>query len=259
MIRVERADGGELGGGGRRRFFKFIGDAKSPAGGGKNFFDGNAGVCGGEKGFAVGAEAEDSHRRDDGSGPGVHRQPARRIIVGEIRDEAALDMLQAMNTGHDGSLSTIHANTTRDAMARLDTMVLMAGMDLPERAIREQIAAALNVILQLVRFPDGTRKIVKISEITGMEGNTIVMHDVFVFSTGTTPDLIRAKPATDQILQGNCVRCHEDTVDAIMAGVQPFDRRCWDCHRDVAHGDRGISLIPLQDSSLYPTTEEVLR
>jgi pilus assembly protein CpaF len=104
-----------------------------------------------------------------------------RIIVGEVRGGEALDMLQAMNTGHDGSISTIHANTTRDAMARLDTMVLMAGMDLPERAIREQIAAALNVILQLVRFPDGTRKIVKISEITGMEGNTIVMQDIFIY------------------------------------------------------------------------------
>ncbi len=105
-----------------------------------------------------------------------------RIILGEVRGGEALDMLQAMNTGHDGSISTIHANTTRDAMARLDTMVLMAGMDLPERAIREQIAAAINVIIQLVRFPDGTRKIVNISEITGMEGNTIVMQDIFSFN-----------------------------------------------------------------------------
>jgi len=104
-----------------------------------------------------------------------------RIIVGEVRGGEALDMLQAMNTGHDGSISTIHANTTRDAMARLDTMVLMAGMDLPERAIREQIAAALNVVLQLIRYPDGTRKLVKISEITGMESNTIVMQDIFVY------------------------------------------------------------------------------
>jgi pilus assembly protein CpaF len=104
-----------------------------------------------------------------------------RIILGEVRGGEALDMLQAMNTGHDGSLSTIHANTTRDAMARLDTMVLMAGLDLPERAIREQIAAAINIIVQLVRFSDGTRKVVKISEITGMEGNTIVMQDIFIF------------------------------------------------------------------------------
>ena len=111
---------------------------------------------------------------------GLRMRPDR-IIVGEVRGGEALDMLQATNTGHDGSISTIHANTTRDAMARLDTMVLMAGMDLPERAIREQIAAALNIILQLVRFPDGTRKVVKISEITGMEGNTIVMQDIFVY------------------------------------------------------------------------------
>jgi len=104
-----------------------------------------------------------------------------RIILGEVRGGEALDMLQAMNTGHDGSISTVHANTTRDALARLDTMVLMAGMDLPERAIREQIAAAINIIIQLVRFPDGTRKVVKISEITGMEGNTIVMQDIFCF------------------------------------------------------------------------------
>src|SRR5512136_1740530 len=103
-----------------------------------------------------------------------------RIIVGEVRGGEALDMLQAMNTGHDGSISTIHANTTRDAMARLDTMVLMAGMELPERAIREQIASAINIIIQLVRFSDGTRKVVKISEITGMEGNTIVMQDIFI-------------------------------------------------------------------------------
>jgi pilus assembly protein CpaF len=104
-----------------------------------------------------------------------------RIIIGEVRGGEALDMLQAMNTGHDGSLSTIHANTTRDAMSRLETMVLMAGMDLPERAIREQIASAINVVIQLVRFSDGTRKIVKVSEITGLEVNTIVMHDFFVY------------------------------------------------------------------------------
>jgi pilus assembly protein CpaF len=104
-----------------------------------------------------------------------------RIIIGEVRGGEALDMLQAMNTGHDGSLSTIHANTTRDAMARLETMVLMAGMDLPERAIREQVTSAIDIVIQLVRFSDGTRKVVKVSEITGMEGSTIVMHDVFVY------------------------------------------------------------------------------
>ncbi|HIJ87917.1 MAG TPA: CpaF family protein [Desulfuromonadales bacterium] len=109
------------------------------------------------------------------------RMRPNRIILGEVRGGEALDMLQAMNTGHDGSISTIHANTVRDAMARLATMVMMAGIELPDRAIREQIASAINMIIHLVRFPDGTRKIVKVSEITGMEGNTIVMQDIFVF------------------------------------------------------------------------------
>jgi pilus assembly protein CpaF len=104
-----------------------------------------------------------------------------RIIIGEVRGGEALDMLQAMNTGHDGSLSTIHSNSTRDAMARLETMVLMAGMDLPQKAIREQIASAINIVVQLVRFADGTRKIVKLTEINGLEGDTIVMQDIFVF------------------------------------------------------------------------------
>jgi cytochrome c nitrite reductase small subunit len=85
------------------------------------------------------------------------------------------------------------------------------------------------------------------------------LHDVYFFSTGQTPQMIRAKPATDQIIQANCVRCHQDTVENIMAGVQPFERHCWDCHRSVAHGDRGISLIPFQDSSLYPATQEADR
>ncbi len=104
-----------------------------------------------------------------------------RIIIGEVRGGEALDLLQAMNTGHDGSLSTVHANTTRDALSRLETMVLMAGLDLPEMAIKEQMASALDLVVQLVRFSDGTRKVVKLSEVTGMEGNTIVMHDVIVF------------------------------------------------------------------------------
>ena len=104
-----------------------------------------------------------------------------RIVLGEVRGGEALDMLQAMNTGHDGSISTVHANSARDALARLDTMVLMAGMDLPERAIREQIASAINIVIQLIRFSDGTRKVTKISEITGMEGSTIVMQDIFYF------------------------------------------------------------------------------
>jgi len=104
-----------------------------------------------------------------------------RIIVGEVRGGEALDMLQAMNTGHDGSISTIHANSPRDALSRLETMVLMAGFDLPTRAIREQSSSALNVIIQVARLSDGTRKIVKVSEVTGMEGDTIVMQDIFLF------------------------------------------------------------------------------
>ena len=109
------------------------------------------------------------------------RMRPNRIIVGEVRGGEALDMLQAMNTGHDGSLSTVHANSTRDALARLETMVLMAGMDLPERAIKEQVASALEIVVQLTRMSDGTRKVSKVSEITGMEGNVIVMQDIFTY------------------------------------------------------------------------------
>lgn len=104
-----------------------------------------------------------------------------RIVVGECRGGEALDMLQAMNTGHDGSLTTIHANSARDALARLETLVLMAGFDLPLRAIREQVASAINIIVQISRERDGSRKIVSVSEITKMEGDVITMQDLFVF------------------------------------------------------------------------------
>ncbi len=104
-----------------------------------------------------------------------------RIVVGEIRDEAALDMLQAMNTGHDGSMTTLHSNSARDGLARLETMTLMAGMDLPVRAIREQISAAINLIVHGERMRDGSRKIVQIAEVQGMEGDIITMTDLFVF------------------------------------------------------------------------------
>lgn len=102
-----------------------------------------------------------------------------RIVVGECRGAEALDMLQAMNTGHEGSLTTAHANTPRDMLSRLEVMVLMAGMDLPTQAIREQIASAINIVVQQTRFPDGSRKITHISEITGMESGTIQMQDIF--------------------------------------------------------------------------------
>ena len=104
-----------------------------------------------------------------------------RIIVGEIRDEAALDMLQAMNTGHDGSMTTLHSNGPRDTLSRLETMVLMAGMDLPIRAIREQVSSAIDLVVHEERMRDGSRKIVNISEISGMEGDIITMTDIFVF------------------------------------------------------------------------------
>jgi pilus assembly protein CpaF len=104
-----------------------------------------------------------------------------RIVVGEVRDGAALDMLQAMNTGHDGSLTTVHANTPRDSLSRLETMVLMAGMDLPVRAIREQIASAVDLIIQVARLKDGSRRITHITEVLGMEGDVVTLQDLFTF------------------------------------------------------------------------------
>lgn len=104
-----------------------------------------------------------------------------RIVVGECRGEEALDMLQAMNTGHDGSMTTLHSNSPRDTLARLETMVMMAGMDLPSRAIREQIASAIDLIVHQERLRDGSRKVVQISEVSGMEGDVITMTDIFVF------------------------------------------------------------------------------
>jgi pilus assembly protein CpaF len=111
-----------------------------------------------------------------------------RIVVGECRGGESLDMLQAMNTGHDGSLTTVHANSPRDTISRLETMVLMAGMELPSRAIREQIAAAVDIICHTDRLSDGTRRATKISEVTGMEKDVIVMQDIFIFKqTGLDP------------------------------------------------------------------------
>jgi pilus assembly protein CpaF len=104
-----------------------------------------------------------------------------RIIVGEVRGPEALDMLQAMNTGHEGSMTTAHANSPRDALARIETMVLMAGTQLPLRAIREQVSSALNLIVHQDRMPDGTRKVVRVSEVQGMEGEIITLQDLFVF------------------------------------------------------------------------------
>jgi pilus assembly protein CpaF len=104
-----------------------------------------------------------------------------RIIVGEVRGEEALDMLQAMNTGHDGSLTTIHANTPRDALSRLETMVAMSNLGIPDTAIRRQISSAIDLVIQVGRLSDGTRKVITVAEITGMEGDVISMQDIFVF------------------------------------------------------------------------------
>ncbi|MDP2777196.1 MAG: CpaF/VirB11 family protein, partial [Anaerolineales bacterium] len=109
------------------------------------------------------------------------RMRPERIIVGECRGGETLDMLQAMNTGHDGSMTTAHANSPRDALSRIETMCLMAGMDLPIRAIREQVASAVDLICQQERMRDGTRKITTITEVSGMEGDVITMTDIFVF------------------------------------------------------------------------------
>jgi len=133
-----------------------------------------------------------------------------RIVVGEIRDEAALDMLQAMNTGHDGSMTTCHSNSARDTLARLETMTLMAGMDLPVRAIREQVSSAINLICHLERMRDGSRKVVQITEVQGMEGDVITMTDLFIFEqTGLEKGKImgRLRPTG---LRPKCIERIED-------------------------------------------------
>jgi pilus assembly protein CpaF len=111
-----------------------------------------------------------------------------RIVVGECRAGEALDMLQAMNTGHDGSITTVHSNTPRDTLARIETMTLMSGFDLPIRAIREQMASALDLIVHLTRLRDGTRRITHITEVQGMEGDVITLQDVFLFDYGMGVD-----------------------------------------------------------------------
>jgi len=127
-----------------------------------------------------------------------------RIVVGECRGGEALDMLTAMNTGHDGSLTTVHANTPRDVISRLEVMVMMSGMDLPARAIREQISSAVHIIVQQSRMADGSRKITHISEITGMEGDTVQLNDIFLYQQeGFDEDgkVVGAYRATGQVPQ----------------------------------------------------------
>jgi pilus assembly protein CpaF len=131
------------------------------------------------------------------------RMRPSRILVGEVRGGEALDMLQAMNTGHDGSLTTVHANSPRDALARLETMVLMAGIDLPSRAIREQIAAAVDLVVHVERFEDGVRRVRSIAEVTGLEGNVPTMQDLFRFERGEPVPGVRG--STSRRIQGRFV------------------------------------------------------
>jgi pilus assembly protein CpaF len=142
-----------------------------------------------------------------------------RIVVGEVRGAEALDMLQAMNTGHDGSLTTVHANTPRDALSRIETMIAMGAVNLPERAMRQQITSAVQIVVQQTRLSDGTRKVTSVSEITGMEGDTITMQEIFVFeklgitgdgkvigrfrATGVRPKVCERLKAAGIVLPGN--------------------------------------------------------
>lgn len=152
-----------------------------------------------------------------------------RIIVGEVRSSEALDMLQAMNTGHDGSITTIHANTPRDCMSRLETMVMMAGMELPSRAIREQISSAINLVVQITRFSDGSRKVSKITEILGMEGETITLQDIYLFKQDRFDERgkVIGKHVPTGIVPGfiNRLKDHGETIPAgIFKVSDSFDR-----------------------------------
>ena len=140
-----------------------------------------------------------------------------RIVVGEVRGEEAFDMLQAMNTGHEGSLTTVHANSHRDALARIENMVSMANLNIPERAVRHQIASAIHAVVQVARFSDGTRKVISISEITGMESEIISMQDIFTFERRSVdengkirgcsepPECVRSSPIAWQPAAAACV------------------------------------------------------
>jgi pilus assembly protein CpaF len=131
---------------------------------------------------------------------GSLRMRPDRIVVGEIRDGAALDMLQAMNTGHDGSLTTVHANSPRDALSRLETLSLMAGMDLPVFVIRSQIASAVNLIIQQARLKDGSRKVTQITEVQGMEGENVILQNIFTYSTDGKAGLQPSREGGGQLL-----------------------------------------------------------
>jgi pilus assembly protein CpaF len=148
-----------------------------------------------------------------------------RIIVGEVRGEEALDMLQAMNTGHDGSLTTVHANTPRDALSRLETMVAMANVNLPDKAMRQQIASAIQIVIQQARMSDGTRKVTSVSEITGMEGDIITMQEIYRFEkTGLSPEgkvvgrfmATGVRPKVCERLRSSGIQLAADMFDGIL-------------------------------------------
>src|SRR5579883_307147 len=122
-----------------------------------------------------------------------------RIVVGEVRGAEALDMLQAMNTGHEGSMTTVHANSARDALSRVETMVLMAGYDLPVRAIREQIASAIDIIMHVDRMPDGRRVVTSVTEVQGMEGDVILLQEIFAYRAAPS---VTGKPAGELVATG---------------------------------------------------------
>jgi pilus assembly protein CpaF len=147
-----------------------------------------------------------------------------RIVVGEVRGEEALDMLQAMNTGHDGSLTTVHANTPRDALTRVETMIAMGATNLPEKAMRQQIASAIQIVVQQTRLADGSRKVTTVSEITGMEGDIITMQDIFVFEKmgvtkeGKVAGRFRAtgvRPKVAERMKGHGILLPTDMFDGV--------------------------------------------
>lgn len=153
-----------------------------------------------------------------------------RIVVGEARGAEALDMLQAMNTGHDGSLTTVHSNSPRDTLARIETMTLMAGMDLPIRAVREQMASALDVVVHLARLRDGTRRITHVSEVQGLEGDTIVLQDLYLFDFGMGVDdegrfLGHLKSTGLRPAFGERLADHGINLDPELFELEPFARR----------------------------------
>ena len=148
-----------------------------------------------------------------------------RIVVGEVRREEAFDMLQAMNTGHDGSLTTIHANSPRDTLSRLEVMVSMANSNMEMSSIRQQIASAVQLLVQTARLSDGSRRVVSITEVTGMEGNVITMEDLFVFKKrGIDPDgrvvgrfaATGIRPKFDEILATAGIRLRPDLLDEVL-------------------------------------------